>query len=120
MDSSVFTFDATNRILSVLTSDVAKINLYNIKVTGYLIDPNVKSSITFKVDVRDHCENLVITKAADATINYLIKAAATTYTTLAFTLSMGTCGSVSYTCTKADGTPFDSSIFTFNGAVPNL
>ena len=47
------------------TSDVAKIGLYTIMVTGYIFDPNKKASITFTVDIRNNCENVVLTKSAD-------------------------------------------------------
>ena len=65
IDSSVFNFNAGTRIFSVYTADVAKINLYTIMITGYIFDPNKKASITFNVDIRNNCENVVISKNAD-------------------------------------------------------
>ena len=52
------------------TSDTGKIGLYTIKVEGYIKDPAKKASITFTVDIRDNCENVVITKSADQTVTY--------------------------------------------------
>ena len=66
----MFSFNPTSRVFSVSTSDVAKIGLYTIEVTGYIKDPAKKASITFNVDIRDNCENLSITKSADVTHTY--------------------------------------------------
>ena len=62
-DSSVFSFNPVTRVFSVSTSDVSKVGLYTLKMTGYIIDPAKFSSITFTVDIRDNCENVVITPA---------------------------------------------------------
>ena len=65
IDSSIFTFNPTTRALTINTSDLAKINLYNLKITGYILDPAKSASITLTVDIRNDCENVVITKASD-------------------------------------------------------
>ena len=39
---------------------------------------------------------------------------------LAFTDSLGLCGPFTYTLTKSDNSPVDTSIFTLNAAVPSI
>jgi hypothetical protein len=56
--------------LTVETSDVGKVNLYNIRVTAFLVDPLVTAFLDFDVDVRDNCENIVITPASDFGVTY--------------------------------------------------
>ena len=65
MDGSVFTFNPSTRIFNVFTNDVAKISLYNIMVTGYIMDPDKKATATFTVDIRDNCENVALTPSSD-------------------------------------------------------
>ena len=44
--------------------------MYTIKITGYLLDPTVTTSMSFNVDIRNNCENVVITPAPTQTISY--------------------------------------------------
>jgi hypothetical protein len=60
-------------LFQVSTSNIAKISLYTIKVTGYLLEPSVTSSMTFTVDVRNGCENTVITAPSTMVVNYALK-----------------------------------------------
>ena len=120
MDTSVFNFNPTTRVFSVFTSNIGKIGLYTIKITGYIFDPNKKASISFNVDIRDNCENVVLTKSADQTINYREKDPALLINGFTFSRNIGTCGSFTYTCTDNLGNPIDTSIFTFNSATPSI
>jgi hypothetical protein len=60
-------------LFQVSTSNIAKISLYTIKVTGYLLEPSVTSSMTFTVDIRNDCENTVITAPSTMVVNYALK-----------------------------------------------
>jgi hypothetical protein len=56
LDPTVFTFDSTNRLFYVSTTDKSWIGIWTIKITGsILLDPNIKNSMTFLVDIRDSC-----------------------------------------------------------------
>jgi hypothetical protein len=64
-DASVFTFDIVTRVFKVFTSDKAKIGTYNLRLTGYLHEVFITAHMDFTVLVKDSCEKVVITKAAD-------------------------------------------------------
>ena len=66
----IFTFNPTTRQLSFQTSDVAKVKLYKIMITGYIFDPNKFETLVFNVDIRDNCENVAFTPSPDATTTY--------------------------------------------------
>ena len=65
-------------------------------MTGYVIDPNVKSSITFKVQIKDNCENVVITKSSDRVLTYTVKDSPILLNSFVFNENLGVCGA--FTC----------------------
>ena len=120
IDTTVFTFDSTNLVLSVFTSDISKVKLYGIKVIGYVIDVATKVEISFNVDIRDNCENLIITKSADVTPTYVVKDPSVTLNAFTFTPSLTTCGSLVFTLLNQDNSNYDPTIFTFDNAAPSI
>ena len=76
--------------------------------------------MTFTVDIRDNCENVIITKSADKTETYREKDPAHDIIGFTFTEDIGTCGSFIFTCTDNSGNLIDTSIFTFDSTTPKI
>ena len=72
-------------------------------MTGYVIDPNVKSSITFKVQIKDNCENVVITKSSDRVLSYTVKNPPIFLNAFVFNENQGICGTFTYSCLTNTG-----------------
>ena len=70
LDTSTFTFNPTTLVFSVSTSNVAKVGIYSIMITGYIFDPNKKQTLTFQVDIKNNCLNVIITPSPDKSITY--------------------------------------------------
>jgi hypothetical protein len=60
LDASVFTFSGT--ALTINTVDNLKIKLYTLKATATQNTYTVTNTITFKVNIIDSCNSVVITK----------------------------------------------------------
>lgn len=89
-------------------------------MTGYVLDPTVKATLTFTVDLRNNCENVVITKASNQILTYTIRDSALVFNTFNFNQNLGVCGSFIYTCLYSNGNPVDARIFTFDSSVPSI
>ena len=120
IDNTVFTFNGGTRELRVSTNDNGKIGVYHLKYTGYLIEPSVINSVIFTVELRNVCETTIISPAPPQSLEYREKNPAITLTSLTFTDSIGTCGTITYSLLNSDNTLIDSSIFTLDPLTPKI
>jgi hypothetical protein len=77
--------------------------------------------MTFTVDVRSNCENLVITAAAAQSLTYRVYDAQVTVSSLSFISTIPACGAFVYSLSNNDNSAFDSTVFTFpSTSIPTI
>lgn len=118
-ETSLFSFNNVNREISIYSVDSAKTtgSPYTCIITGYL--PSIAySSVTFIVYVTnpaDPCLNTVVSPSSLSTFTYNVgSGSASTPTFSAFTETLGSCGSFTYSTRSLDSYSLDTSIFTFD------
>lgn len=116
-DSSFITFTDTSLNIGVYTTLTAKAGTYTLRVTGTVTGFTNSASATFVLTVGDACTSTTITSYAVAAQTYTLGASAVTTTAFtAWTESVGTCGTFTYTAALSSGTALDGTLITFSSA----
>lgn len=121
LDSTVFTMSQSSLSITVQTSDPTKAILYSIRVRAYQsLQSTNYIDMYFDVNIYDECLSTIITTPTISNpYSYTIKTPALNIG-IAFSESVGFCGSFNYVMTNADGTPYDTGIFSINTVTPTV
>ena len=120
-DSTLITFAAATRTVSIYSTDNAKSGSYTLKVTGYFTGMASSSyaSATFTLTVNPNCATATITSSTLTSQTYTVASTAGSYVFPAFTSTCSACFAycpVAYTLALSDGTTYDSTLITLTSA----